>query len=223
MIDRRRFTAVVIYATAMALVEAAVVTYLRTFLNRVDPHQPNPGDVPAWVIQTEMAREAATLIMLVAVGWLAGRTLRSRLGYFLIAFGVWDILYYVFLAPLSGWPRSLLDWDILFLIPLPWWGPVLAPVSIAVLMILGGTLMSRFGEGPGTLWPRRWSWWLSLLGALAALYVFMADSIQAAGGGEQAIRKVLPTWFNWPLFTVALALMAAPIVDMWRQRRGRPQ
>jgi hypothetical protein len=90
-------------------------------------------------------------------------------------------------------------------------------------MILGGTLMSRFGEGPGTPWPRRWSWWLSLLGALAALYVFMADSIQAAGGGEQAIRKVLPIWFNWPLFTVALALMASPIVDMWRQRRGRPQ
>jgi hypothetical protein len=171
----------------------------------------------------EVIREAATILMLATAGWLAGGNPRSRVAYFLIAFGVWDILYYVFLAPLSGWPRSLLDWDILFLIPLPWWGPVLAPVSIAVLMILGGTLMNRFGEGPGTPWPRGWSWWLSLLGALAALYVFMADSIQVAGGGEQAIRKVLPTWFNWPLFTVALALMAAPIVDMWRQRWGRPQ
>jgi hypothetical protein len=29
-----------------------------------------------------------------------------------------------------------------------------------------------------------------------------------------------PTWFNWPLFAVALVLLAAPIADMWRQYRG---
>ena len=73
---------------------------------------------------------------------LAGRTWRSRLGYAALAFGVWDIFYYVFLKVICGWPHSLLDWDILFLLPLPWWGPVLAPVSIALLMILWGTLAS---------------------------------------------------------------------------------
>ena len=78
MTDKRRWAAVVIYATAMALVESAVVTYLRVFLDRVDPYEPPPLDVPEWLIQTEMVREAATLVMLVAVGWLAGRAWRSR-------------------------------------------------------------------------------------------------------------------------------------------------
>lgn len=218
MRDSRRWIAVVLYAIAMALVEAAVVTYLRVFLGRVDPHQYQPLDVPDWLIPTEMAREAATMVMLVLVGWLAGRTPRSRFGYFLITFGVWDMFYYVFLAPMSGWPRSILDWDVLFLIPLPWWGPVLAPVSIAALMIAGGTLMSQFEKDGTPLWPERWAWMLSLAGAVVALYVFMADSLDAMGGGEEALRTVLPTWFNWPLFTVALALMAAPIVDMGRRR-----
>jgi hypothetical protein len=70
----------------------------------------------------EVVREAATLIMLLAVGTLAGRGWRNRLGYTGIAFGTWDILYYAFLKMICGWPRNLLDWDILFLMPLPWWG-----------------------------------------------------------------------------------------------------
>ena len=73
----------------------------------------------------------------------AGRTWRARLGYAAIAFGSWDILYYVFLRIISGWPASLFDWDILFLLPLPWWGPVLAPVCIASLMIVWGTLVTQ--------------------------------------------------------------------------------
>ena len=120
MNDPRRWTAVGIFSIAMALLEAAVVTYLRVFLDRVDPYQPNPLPVPAWLMHVEIARETATLIMLLSVAWLAGPIWRARFGYFLIAFGIWDIFYYAFLAPLSGWPRSLLDWDVLFLIPLPW-------------------------------------------------------------------------------------------------------
>jgi hypothetical protein len=219
MTEKTRWTIVVIYATAMGFVESAVVVYLRSLFNRLDPYQPAALEVPAWAIHMEMVREAATLIMLVAVGWLAGRTWRSRLGYLLVAFGVWDIFYYVFLVPLSGWPRSILDWDVLFLIPLPWWGPVLAPLSIATLMIVGGTLMSRDAQQPGPWWPKRWSWGLMLIGMLAALYVFMTDSIRAVGGGDEAILQIRPTRFNWPLFVIALALMAAPILDVWWQRR----
>jgi hypothetical protein len=217
--DPRRWTVVVIYASAMALLEAAAVTYLRTLLGRVDPFQPSPLPAPAWLMHTEIAREVATLVMLGAMAWLAGRNWRARLGYFLVAFGVWDIFYYVVLAPMSGWPRSLLDWDVLFLIPLPWWGPVLAPVCIAALMIIGGTLTSQFEEGEGVLWPGRVSWALSLAGALLALYVFMADALHAPEWSEEVLAKILPVAFDWPLFAVALGMMSAPIVDMCCQLR----
>jgi hypothetical protein len=86
MTEKKRWTAVVVYAVSMALVEAAVVTYLRVFLDRVDPCQYQPLDAPDWLIATEVAREAATMVMLIAVGWLAGRTPRSRWGYSMYGF-----------------------------------------------------------------------------------------------------------------------------------------
>ena len=199
-----------------ALLEAAVVTYLRFFLDRVDPYQPSPLPAPGWLMRIEVAREAATVVMLGAVAWLAGKSNRARFGYFLIAFGAWDIFYYLFLAPMSGWPRSLLDWDVLFLIPLPWWGPVLAPALIAALMIATGTLITQFGKGEAALWPRPLWWLTSLAGALLALYVFMTAAIHAPAWTEQALANILPVTFNWGLYLPALALMAAPIFDMVR-------
>ncbi|HEY4690200.1 MAG TPA: hypothetical protein VIK33_12875 [Anaerolineae bacterium] len=224
MSDKRRWLIVMLFAVAMAWMESATVTYLRMLVGRVDPYQAAPLPISAGLGEAEVIREAATLVMLVAVGLLAGRTWRSRLAYSLIAFGVWDILYYVFLAVISGWPRSILDWDVLFLIPLPWWGPVLAPTAIAALMVIGGTLISQFDEPDRPVWPGRGAWALNLLGVLIALYVFMTDAIQALPGGVDAVRAVLPVWFNWPLFVVALILQAAPIVDIGSRilKRGIP-
>jgi hypothetical protein len=225
MSDKSRWLLVALYAAAMAWVESAVVFYLRVMIDRLEPHQPNP--LPMTVFDfggVELVREAATLIMLLAVGVLAGQTTRARFGYAIIAFGIWDILYYVFLIPMTGWPRSLLDWDILFLIPLPWWGPVLAPISISIVMIILGTqLVSQHH-----LAPRKISWAIAFVGVWIALYVFMADSIQVIGRGAEAVRTVLPTSFNWLLFFVALILMSAPSLDMtWQLVRmsfqGAPQ
>jgi hypothetical protein len=215
--QKKRWAIVVLFAAAMAWMESATVVYLRLLAGRIDPHQAARLPLSAGLGQAEMIREAATLIMLFAVGWLAGRTWRSRLGYSMIAFGIWDILYYVFLAIIGGWPHSVWDWDILFLLPLPWWGPVIAPVIIAAMMIAGGTLASQFDRPDRPVWPRRWAWGLNLIGMALALYVFMADTIRVMSGGAETVRAVLPTWFNWPLFIVALVLMAAPIADVSRQ------
>src|ERR1043166_1253106 len=171
-----RWLIVVIYAAAMAWVESAVVYYLRTHIDRIVPYQPNPLPVIGGFGPVEMARELATMIMLPTVGMLAGKTWRARLGYSAIAFGVWDIFYYVFLKVMCGWPHSIFDWDILFLLPLPWWGPVLAPVSIALLMIAWGTLASQFAPTPGSAWR---VWLLNVAGMAIALYLFMADCIAA--------------------------------------------
>ena len=134
----KRLGIVLIFSIAMAWVESSVVVYLRTPIDRVIPYQIDPLPISVGLGWIGIVREAATLVMLLTVGWLAGRTWRSRLSYTLIAFGAWDIFYYIFLVPMCGWPTSLLDWDVLFLIPLPWWGPVLAPVFISILMIIGG-------------------------------------------------------------------------------------
>ena len=79
---------VTLYALAMAWVEAAVVFYLRSLFGRLQPYQPNPLPLSSGFGLAEVVREAATLIMLLTVGWLAGRTWRSRVGYALLAFGV---------------------------------------------------------------------------------------------------------------------------------------
>lgn len=219
MSQRQSWVVVVVYAIGMAWVESAVVVYLRTMINRIVPYQPDPLPMFSGLGHIELGREAATLVMLLTVGWLAGRTWRSRLAYAAIAFGVWDIFYYVFLAPMSGWPHTIFDWDILFLLPLPWWGPVIAPVSISVLMIIGGTIITQFDQPVAPFAPRRWSLALAMVGAMLALDVFMAGAIHAANSGE-AIRMVLPTQFNWSMFVVALALMTAPIADLvWQVNR----
>jgi hypothetical protein len=213
--ERIRWTIVAAFAIAMAWVEAASVFYIRALVGRIEPYQADPlplsgalgplGNVELW-------REASTMVMLATLGMLAGRTWRRRAGYAALAFGIWDIFYYVFLRLISGWPKTLLDWDILFLLPLPWWGPVLAPVSIALVMILWGTLATQSGDGAT---DARWSFLTGALGCAGiglALAVFMIDTWRALPSGRDAVLQVLPTTFNWPLFWVALLLMASPVL-----------
>jgi hypothetical protein len=213
--DSRRWLTVVVFATAMAWVESAVVYYLRTMVDRLEPYQPNPLPLVGGLGPVELAREAATMVMLLTVGMLAGQSWRARLGYSAIAFGVWDIFYYVFLKAICGWPHSLADWDILFLLPLPWWGPVWAPMAIATLMILWGTLATQFE--PGTVRPPRRLWLLNFSGVALALYVFMADCLRVRHGGVDAIRTVLPQRFQTLLFCAALGMMSAPVLHLGRE------
>jgi hypothetical protein len=205
--ERPRWALVVGFAIAMAWVEAACVFYLRALVDRIEPYQTNPLPMNDALGTVELWREAATLVMIAALGMLAGRSGRRRAGYAALAFGVWDIFYYVFLRFMTGWPKTLLDWDILFLLPLPWWGPVLAPVSIALVMILWGTLATQ-SDAAAT--DARWAEALAGVGIVLALAVFMIDAWRALPDGREAVLQVLPTTFNWPLFWVALLLMASP-------------
>jgi hypothetical protein len=133
----QRIAVVAVYAVAMAYVEAAVVSYLREARGIEDLMRDLPTNFDR-LAAIEIGREAATMVMLGTVGFIAGTRLQDRLGYFVFAFGLWDIAYYFWLALFEGWPDSPLDWDVLFLIPVPWWGPVLAPVLIAAVMCVGG-------------------------------------------------------------------------------------
>jgi len=205
---------VVAFAVSMAWVEAAAVFYLRTLVDRIEPHQPSPLPLVPGLQKVELIREAATLIMLWTLGRLAGGNPQDRVGYTFLAFGVWDIFYYVFLRVLGPWPHSLWDWDLLFLLPLPWWAPLMAPLSIAALMVASGTLMTQHLSRP---WPSRRSWIAALCGTLAALVVFMADALAALPRGIEVVRSTLPQRFCWTWFLAALVLMATPASEMaWK-------
>jgi hypothetical protein len=160
----------VIFGVAFAFVEAAVVIYLRKLFDIDGNYElpiPTREDIililpyftvlkASWgrevlpepgILKVELLREAATMVMLATVGMLAARIWWQRLGVFLIAFGTWDIFYYVFLYLFLGWPPTLATYDVLFLIPGPWIGPVWLPVSISVLMIcFGSYLVVKFGS-----------------------------------------------------------------------------
>jgi hypothetical protein len=209
--ERMQWTIVVAFAIAMAWVESASVYYIRALVDRIEPYQSHPLPINDALGYVELWREAATLVMIATLGMLAGRTWRQRAGYAAIAFGVWDIFYYVFLRLITGWPKTILDWDILFLLPLPWWGPVLAPVSIAVLMIVWGSLVTQSRDDATN---DRWTWGFGWAGILIALAVFMVDAWRALPHGRDAVLQVLPTRFNWPLFVVALLLMALPALHL---------
>ena len=122
---RRKALWITVYAIAMGVLEAAVVIYLRKL------YYPEGFSFPLRMVDTDIAivelwREVATIVMLGAVGVLAGRTRSERFAWFIYCFGVCDLVYYGFLKVALGWPASPFTWDILFLLPIPWVGPVLA-------------------------------------------------------------------------------------------------
>lgn len=203
----RRLPAVAVYAIAMAYVEAAVVVYLREVHGIEDIVRDLPERTDR-LTAIEVGREAATMVMLLAVGWIAGRRVQDRLGLFVFAFGAWDIAYYAWLALFEGWPRSPLDWDVLFLIPLPWWGPVLAPTLIAAMMCVGGAAAVA-GADRGVSWRLTWAnAAVAGAGIAVVLYTFMADALAALPDGFDAVRAARPSAFQWPLFAVGFLAMS---------------
>lgn len=142
------------YGIAMAYVEAMVVVYLRMIMPMAE-WKTYVRDIPSLVtflqkyhvMQTEQTREAATIIMLLAVALIAGLTFRQKLAYFLYTFAIWDIFYYFSLYALIRWPKSLGEMDLLFLLPGPWLAPVYVPVLISVGMIIVAMLLLQFDTG----------------------------------------------------------------------------
>jgi hypothetical protein len=213
------------FSIAMGLLESAVVIYLREILYPEGfgfPLKPVQADL----ILTELLREGATLIMLLAIGFLAGRNAVERFAWFLYSFGIWDIFYYVFLWLLIGWPESLMTDDVLFLLPTTWIGPVITPVIVSGIMIGFALLIlarNRRREGiniPGI------SWLLLITGSVILILAFTWD-YSAFIMESMTLRDIwtlpreqvlelatqyIPRRFNWFLYLFGVTVILSGIL-----------
>ena len=158
-------------------------------------------ELPTRLLAIEVAREAATLVMLIAVAAVARRNAWEGLLYFALAFGLWDIFYYVWLWVFIGWPPSLFTWDVLFLIPVPWLAPVLAPLIVSLCLVAGSWwLLSR----PVVRLSRR-AWLLASLGCAFVLLSFTIDY-------RYALTRADPPRFRWEIFLTGIVVAVIGLV-----------
>ena len=148
------------------------------------------------VLNVELGREFATLIMLGSIAHLSGRGFWERFGVFGFLFGVWAIGYYVVLWGVLDWPESLFTWDILFLLPLIWSGPVITAALVAVCLIVAGVMLLLGSVSPN---PDRWSWIGAAVSIALLLGSFMANHGAVRAGVE-------PEGFPWIPYGAGLVI-----------------
>lgn len=208
----RRWIWVVIFAVGFAWVESAIVVYLREIFYQGSFYFPivvnweNGEYVAHNLAPIEIGREIATIIMLAAVSCASGKNGWQKFSLFMIAFGVWDIFYYIWLWVMIGWPESFMTWDILFLIPLPWTGPVITPVLIALAMTAAGSLIIYYDE-KGYRIRFYWYDWVIVLGCgLLMIVAFCWDWKNIIRLPDGIERSGIPNPFLWELYLPAYIL-----------------
>jgi hypothetical protein len=224
-IRENNYLPLIIFAISMGFLEAIVVVYIRE-LYYPDGFRFPLKELPPRLIMIEWVREISTLLMLGSVAWLTGKNFVKRLSAFLFLFGIWDILYYIGLKIFIGWPETLLTWDILFLIPVTWVGPVLAPVLCSLLMIAMAFLFDyrQMNNNLQKLEVKE----LALLFSGAALiyFTFTVDFGMMLINGNflkyfftlpenPEFLEILTSWepstFNWGIFTIGIVIICVGI------------
>lgn len=161
-----------------------------------------------------MLREIAALWLLAAAARLAARRGTARWAAFLVLFGAWDLVYYAALRAWMGWPQSLSDWDLLFLVPVAWYAPVYAPLVVASTMLGAGVLALVHETRHGPFQVQRRHVAAAALGAAAILASFLAPSPFGTGGAPGQRYR-----YEWLLVGEIVGI--AGFVDAWRTNRRR--
>lgn len=221
---------VIAYSIAMAFLESAVVIYLRELLYPSGFSFPL-REMKESLMVVEILREAATVIMLAAIGRFLGNNFTVSFAWFIICFAIWDIFYYVFLYLFLAWPENLLEWDILFLIPIPWYGPVIAPVIISLLMILFGGIILYFREKGESIRVKRMEAFIMLIGCVVVLYSFTEEFIRFQHepvAGSSTLENIMyksqafvPEQFHWPFFITGSMLILLGIILYFQRIRRK--
>jgi hypothetical protein len=211
--NKRLLIILAVFSIAMAYLETAVVVYLRylyypegfTFPIKLLPNKP---------ALIELGREAATIVMLLTIALAAGKGLWRRLAYFMFIFGFWDIFYYVWLKVLLNWPESLLTWDLLFLIPLPWSSPVLAPVLVSLAMIISAFIILKLDNKGFKIGFSKLDWFLEIIAALIIIFSFLLNA-------KNIITLQAPQTYRWEIFFIGLGLGIAIFIRGWLKKKRK--
>ena len=217
----------------MGFLEAIVVVYLR------DIYYPEGFKFPLMIIpdstlQVEILREFCTLVMLVAIAVIAGKNKLEMFSYFLFSFAVWDLTYYIGLKLILNWPSSFFTWDILFLIPVPWIGPVLAPVISSILMVILSLLFLFLQRKQEKFQVKFAEWILIYSGAVVIFLSFIWNYAEIIISNNllknifslnqssfiEISRKYIPAYFHWDIFLGGIFSICVSIFLVLR-RYGR--
>ncbi|MGD8779421.1 MAG: hypothetical protein PVH88_10735 [Ignavibacteria bacterium] len=218
---KRKLILILFFAIAMGFLEAIVVVYLREL------YYPQGFNFPLVITNdrifiAELLREICTIVMLLSLALIAGKNRLQAFAFFLFSFAVWDIFYYVALKLLLNWPSSLLTWDILFLIPITWLGPVFAPLICSVTMIILALVLLLTENRNNNTKLRKIEWSFLYLGAFIIFITFILDYskilITNASSGnwltfiksetfKNIITNYIPVYYHWDLFALGMLLI----------------
>ncbi len=197
----KRIVIVFLFSIAMAYLESAVVVYLREIF------YPEGFFFPIKLITDkisliEIGREAATIVMLASIAWLGSKIAQEKFYFFLFAFGVWDIFYYIWLKMFINWPQNFLTDDLLFLIPIPWIAPVLAPILISLYFVVFSIIaLNKINRGI-QIKISKINLLITLFGVALVLFSFMWNY-------QERLNSSSPVEFIWIIFGIGLLLMIA--------------
>ncbi len=187
-----------IFGFAMAYLESAVVVYLRKIYYPQGFYFPLKIISPSIAV-VEVGREFSTLLMLVFVALMHKGNFKERFSLFAFSFAVWDLFYYFWLKVLLNWPTGFGDWDILFLIPLPWIAPWIAPAMISIALIISSLIVLYRSEKFPEKILNKYEWTGEIAAALLILFSFFTETKNVLSGG-------IPKNFCWWIYILGFAI-----------------
>ncbi len=198
---KKKLFIIFLFGIAMGFLEAIIVVYLREL------YYPNGFNfplevIPPFILLVEIVREFCTMIMLITLAWLAGRNKLEIFSYFLFSFAIWDIFYYIALKIFLNWPESFFTWDILFLIPVTWISPVIAPIICSAAMILLSLIILSVTE-KSDFKITKIEWSLIWTSAFVIFISFIWDF------QKLLLPNFVPQHFQWEIFSAGVLMTAA--------------
>jgi hypothetical protein len=101
--------------------------------------------MPPRIVALEQTRQAATVLVLVAMAIVAGRNLQQQFGTAFYALGGWIVLRYAAIRTITDWPAGLADIDTVLYLPHAVYAPVWMPIVIGLGVAAIGVTLIRAG------------------------------------------------------------------------------